>query len=38
MLKENIMIGILFNLLGLLMLIMGIIKFKKVYLLKLNKE
>lgn len=38
MFKENVLIGILFNLLGLLMIIMGIIKFRKVYLLKSNKE
>lgn len=38
MLKENVLIGILFNLLGLLMLIIGIVKFRKVYLLKSNKE
>lgn len=38
MLKENLVGGILFNLIGLLMLILGIIKFRKAYLLKSNKK
>lgn len=38
MLKENLVAGVFLNVIGLLMLIMGIIKFRKVYLLKLNKE
>ena len=36
MLKENVLIGILFNLLGLLMLIIGIIKFRKVICIVIN--
>lgn len=37
-LKENILVGILLILLGLWMLIMSIIKFKKTYLSKVNKK
>lgn len=37
-LKENILVGILLILLGLWMLIMSIIKFKKTYLSKINKK
>lgn len=38
MIKENMIAGILINLIGLLMLIIGIIKFRKVYLLKSSKK
>ena len=37
-LKENILLGILFILVGLLLLIMSVIKFRKTYLTKINKE
>ncbi len=37
-LKENIFMGIFFLLLGLFLLIASIIKFRKLYLIKVNKE
>lgn len=37
-LKENILLGILFILIGLFMLIMSVIKFRKTYLIKTNKK
>ena len=37
-LKENILLGILLILVGLLLLIMSVIKFRKIYLTKINKE
>ena len=37
-LKENIILGILLILVGLLLLIMSVIKFRKIYLTKINKE
>lgn len=37
-LKENIFLGIFFIFIGLLMLIMSIIKFKKTYLIKTNSK
>jgi len=36
-LKENIFVGIFFILIGLSMLIMSVIKFRKTYLTKINK-
>lgn len=38
MLQENLMLGLLFYLLGLCMFVMGMIKFRKVYLRKVNKK
>lgn len=37
-LKENILPGIFFILIGLLMLIISVIKFRKIYLMKRNKK
>ncbi len=37
-LKENIFIGIFLILVGLFMLIMSILKFKEIYLIKINKK
>ncbi len=37
-LKKSIWVGIFFILLGLYMLVMSIIKFRKTYLLKINKK
>ncbi len=37
-LKENILLGILFILIGLFMFIMSVIKFRKTYLAKINKK
>lgn len=37
-LKENIIVGIIFILLGLFILVMSIIKFRKTYLNKTNKK
>lgn len=37
-LKENIILGIFFFAIGLLLLIMSVIKFRKTYLNKINKE
>ncbi len=36
--KENMLLGIFFILVGLFLLIMSILKFKKIYLEKTNKE
>lgn len=36
-LEENVLLGILFIILGLFLLVMGIVKFKKVYLVRKNK-
>lgn len=37
-LKESIFLGAAFILIGFIMLIMSIIKFRKIYLVKTNKE
>lgn len=37
-LKENILLGILFILIGLFMFIMSVIKFRKAYIIKTNKK
>ncbi len=37
-LKEHILLGILLIFVGLLLLIMGVIKFRKTYLTRINKE
>lgn len=37
-LKESIFLGATFILIGFIMLIMSIIKFRKIYLVKANKE
>ncbi len=37
-LKDNILLGILFILIGLFMLIMSVLKFRKIYLMKMNKK
>lgn len=37
-LKENILLGILLIFVGLLLFIMSVIKFRKIYLTKINKE
>ncbi len=37
-LKENILIGIFLILIGLFMLIMSTIKFREIYLIKINKK
>lgn len=37
-LKENILLGVLLILIGLLFLIMSVIKFRKIYLTKISKE
>lgn len=37
-LEENTFLGILFIIFGLFMLVMGVVKFKKAYLIRKNKE